>query len=51
VEAFDIGDFRTVAGIDQGSNHQDSSELVLHAEDGLFAEQIRFGFFLEGSSR
>ena len=48
MEAFEVGDFGGVAGFDQGFETGADELGGAAAEDGLFAEEIAFGFFPEG---
>ena len=47
VEAFEIGDFRLIARFGERFETRFDQSADTAAEDGLFAEKIRFGFFGE----
>ena len=48
MEAFEVGDFGCVTGIDQGLEAGADEFGSAAAEDGLFAEEVAFGLFAEG---
>lgn len=50
VEAFEIGDFGGVSGVDEGLDPGFDEGGDSSAEDGLFAEEVGFGFFAEGGA-
>ncbi len=50
VEAFEVGDFGGVSGVDEGLDSGFDKGGDAAAEDGLLAEEVGFGFFAEGGA-
>ncbi len=48
VQALEVGDFRLIAGVDQGLEARADQLAAAAAEDGLLAEEVGLGLFLEG---